>query len=221
MRIAVWVLKIVPVLGIAALIQFYLPFKNVVRIVDTDVKRMDVVSKDFIDETDPKKRSQMTRDVRFINTTWPDGRPRVFRNEETGWGFPWYFKFDSGNIQTIAQDLRSTKADPIWVVVTYYGWRIELFSMFPNAVGLKQVESPDVTPIPWFSIVFVTLLLGLLLYLWFLWRRFLERLAFDERFENASNSFQQIGRWARANWRDRGQRLRDWLDTWKPRNKRR
>ncbi len=221
MRIAVWVLKIVPVLVIAALIQFYLPFKNVVRIVDTDVKRMDVVSKDFIDETDPKKRSQMTRDVRFINTTWPDGRPRVFRNEETGWGFPWYFKFDSGNIQTIAQDLRSTKADPIWVVVTYYGWRIELFSMFPNAVGLKQVESPDVTPIPWFSIVFVTLLLGLLLYLWFLWRRFLERLAFDERFENASNSFQQIGRWARANWRDRGQRLRDWLDTWKPRNKRR
>ena len=198
-----WILRLIPVVIIGTLLHFYLPWKDVVRIVDTDVKRMDVRSNDFIDERDGKAPGQVTRDVRFINATWPDGKPRVYRNEETGWGFPWYFKFDSGNIQTIAQDLRSTKENPVWVQVTHYGWRIELFSMFPNAVDLKQVTGPDDKALPWFSIVFLALLFCLFLFLFVLWRRFLERLEFDTRFENANNGLQQVGRWAKASYRER------------------
>lgn len=213
---AVWFLKLLPILGIAAFLNFYLPSKDVVRIVDTDVKRMDVVAKEFVGEGDGR-RLTLTRDVRFINAAWPDGRPRVYRNEETGWDFPWYFKFDSGNLQSKAQDLRSLKNDPIWVVVTHYGWRIELFSMFPNAVEVRQVDSPDYTAIPWFNIVFLTLLAGLLFYLWRLWRRFVEnrwqpfmrRLELDERFENASNGVAQVWRWLKANFRDRRSGLKD------------
>ena len=210
MRILIWVLRIVPLLLVLAFLDFYLPSNDVVRIVDTDVKRMNVVSRDFVEE-DAVNLSTLTRDVRFINAVWPDGVPRVYRNEETGWGFPFYFKFDSGNLQTEAQDLRSTGEAPNWVVVTHYGWRIEIFSMFPNAVTVKQVASQDHFPIPVFRIVFFFWMGVVLLGIWWAWRRFQERvwgpfmdkLALDQRFDNASNSLTQLWRWFRANRHDR------------------
>ena len=176
MRILIWVLRIVPLLLVLAFLDFYLPSNDVVRIVDTDVKRMNVVSRDFVEE-DAVNLSTLTRDVRFINAVWPDGVPRVYRNEETGWGFPFYFKFDSGNLQTEAQDLRSTGEAPNWVVVTHYGWRIEIFSMFPNAVTVKQVASQDHFPIPVFRIVFFFWLGVVLLGIWWAWRRLMSRSA--------------------------------------------
>lgn len=212
-KIVVWSLRILPILAIAAFLHFYLPGKDVVRVVDTDVKRMDVVSKNFVKE-DATGRFAQTRDVRFINTAWPNGKPRVYRNEETDWHFPWYFKFDSGNLQTLAQDLRSTKDKPAWVAITHYGWRIELFSMFPNAVEIKPVEGPEVFLTPWFNIGFFALFGLLAVYLWRLYRRFvvtkwlpfMERLDLDERFDNAGNGFAQLWRWLTANFRDRSRR---------------
>ena len=210
MKIVFWMLKLLPFVVGLLFLHFYLPSKDVVRIVDTDVKRMDVVSKDFVEEGQGEGFTR-TRDVRFVNAVWPDGKPRVYRNEETDWSFPWYFKFDSGNLQTEAQDLRSTAADPIWVVITHYGWRIEILSMFPNAVEVERVEGPDHFPIPWFRIVFFVLLAALLAWLWWLWRwfytvrmqPFLAELEIDERFENASNAFGQVWRWFKANVTDR------------------
>ena len=210
MRIFIWGIRILLLLVALAFLDFYLPSKDVVRVVDTDVKRMNVVSRDFVEE-DAVNTSFLTRDVRFINAVWPDGKPRVYRNEETGWGFPFYFKFDSGNLQTEAQDLRSTAEAPNWVVVTHYGWRIEIFSMFPNAVNVEQVASADHTPIPVFRIVFFFWAGIVILALWWAWRRFKERvwtpfmdkLALDQRFDNASTSVGQLWRWFRANRQDR------------------
>ena len=71
---------------------------------------------------------------------------RVYRNEETDWGFPWYFKFDSGNLQAEAQSLVSSAEAPKWVLVTHYGWRIPMLSMFPNVVELKQHRSSPCPP---------------------------------------------------------------------------
>ena len=156
MKIVVWMLKLLPLVVALLFLHFYLPSKDVVRIVDTDVKRMDVVSRDFVGEGKSGAPAR-TRDVRFVNAVWPDGKPRVYRNEETDWGFPWYFKFDSGNLQTEAQDLRSTKDNPIWVVITHYGWRFEILSMFPNAVEVERIDDPEFFPIPWFRIVFFVL----------------------------------------------------------------
>ncbi len=215
MKIVVWILMIVPIVVVLGFLHFYLPSSDVVRVVDTDVKRMDVVSRDFVAE-DAGERFARTRDVRFINAVWPDGPPRVYRNEETGWGFPWYFKFDSGNLQTEAQDLRSTAEAPNWVVVTHYGWRIEILSMFPNAVAIERVDGPDHFPVPWFRISFFALLGGLLFWLWWLWRRFYIRrwqpfiagLELDERFDNASTAVGQVWRWFRANAGDRRRRRR-------------
>ena len=45
----------------------------------------------------------------------------VYRNEDTGWGWPPYFKFDTKNLQTEAADLISSKEEPQWVILTHYG----------------------------------------------------------------------------------------------------
>ena len=215
-KAAGWLLRLLPFLVIAGFLHYYLPSKDVVRIVDTDVKRMDAISGRTVVEGDGAQRPAVSRDVRFINAAWPSGEPRVYRNEETGWGFPWYFKFDSSNIQTKAQDLRSTIENPQWVVITHYGWRIEIFSMFPNAVSLQPVDSPDTFPIPWFNIGFFTLLTIALVAAWVAWRNFVENrwrpfmaeLALDDRFENAKNGGAQIWRWFKANVQDRTGRRR-------------
>jgi hypothetical protein len=174
MRTAKGIFWILLLTAVALFLNFYLPSKDVVRVVGTDVKRMDVVSHEFVREGDGREAAG-TRDVRFINAVWPDGKPRVYRNEETDWSFPWYLKFDSGNIQAIAQDMVATSDNPKWVVVTHYGWRIEIFSMFPNAVGIKQVDGPDYFSIPWFNIFFFLGLVMLIATIWRYVRRLRER----------------------------------------------
>ena len=51
---------------------------------------------------------ERTVDVRFIAAVRPNGKPFVYRNEDTGWIWPPYFKYDSSNLQAKATDLRST-----------------------------------------------------------------------------------------------------------------
>jgi hypothetical protein len=150
----------------AVLLNYYLPDRDVVQIVGTEVKRIDVESgAPFWDRADIGTIEGSTRDVRFINAEFKNGNTRVYRNEDTGWGFPPYFKFDSGDVTAQAQSL--AKSDGKWVAVRHYGWRIKLFSIFPNATSIKQVSGPDAFLIPWFNIVFI----GLLLLIWFLlWR---------------------------------------------------
>ncbi len=199
-------------------LNYYLPSKDVVRIVGTDVKRMDIVANEALSE-DGGPASAGTRDVRFINAAWPDGGVRVYRNEETGWGFPWYFKFDSGNLQAMAQDA-ARAAEPQWMIVTHYGWRIEFLSMFPNAVGMDPAPGPDHTPVPWFNIVLIG---GLLLLGWWLWafikgvrERHVDPLISEVEHE-VETVTADLGRSA-SGWYARWQR---WLDTWRAPNRKR
>ena len=65
------------------------------------------------------------------------------------------------------------------------------------------------------------MLAGLAGYLWWLWRRFLARLALDDRFENASEGIVQVYGWMRSSLHDRTESILDWLETWKPKHRRR
>jgi len=155
----------------AVLLNYYLPGRDIVQIVGTEVKRIDVeTGAPFWDRADIGTVEGATRDVRFINAQGKNGRTRVYRNEDTGWGFPPYFKFDSGDVTALAQSL--AKRDDDWVAVRHYGWRIKLFSIFPNATSIKRVSGPDALLIPWFNIVFIGLLLGLWFWIWRTIRRF-------------------------------------------------
>ncbi len=150
LKIAFWIVAIVAVAGF---LHYSLPQRDIVRIVGTDVVRQDV------DATDAEGNEVVrTRDVRFIYTKTPDGDDRVYRNEDTGWGWPPYFKFDTADLAAQASDLVSTSNDPGWVVVRHYGWRIPIFSMFPNALSIRPATSPDEELFPWFNVVFVALL---------------------------------------------------------------
>ena len=52
----------------------------------------------------------------------------------------------------------------------------ELFTIFPNAISLRAVESPDVRIIPWASIVILSILAFLLVMAWRMWAQFKERM---------------------------------------------
>jgi len=227
LRFLRWPILIVLVLLAAAFLHYFLPSKDVVRIVGVDVKRMDVTSRELVTEGEGSN-STRTRDVRFINGIWPSGKPRVYRNEDTGWGFPWYFKFDSGNLQAEAQDAAISQASgQRWFIVTHYGWRIEILSMFPNAISLKSAPGPDYSPVPWFNIVFLTFLAAFMLTVrWFvlkLRRQHLDPVLDDiqENFDEAMTSASDATDDVRSGLKGLYDRWVRWCDTWRPKDKRR
>jgi hypothetical protein len=182
---------------LAGFLHYSLPSRDIVQVVGTDVKRMDIGQYAwFWASPDANTNVNYTRDVRFINAAWPDGSPRVYRNEDTNWSWPLYLKFDSGNLNAQAQSL-AKQQDPVWVAVSHYGWRIKLLSIFPNAYKINQVSGPDVLLIPWFNIVFIG---ALLLLLWLILRtvrRFKNR-HIDPIGEQISDAAETVGEYAQS-----------------------
>jgi hypothetical protein len=174
-----WTVRIVLLLLVGAFLHYTLPQRDIVRIAGTYTERQDFsdlgFTRIFWRGTTGADAAIVSRDVQFIQAVGANGRPRVYRNQDTGWGWPPYFKFDTANLQTQAADLISTPEAPRWAVVTHYGWRNELFSIFPNAVGIRPVEGPDVRIIPWVNIVILAILAGIVLWAWIIWRQFRER----------------------------------------------
>ena len=154
---------IVLIVVIALFFHYNLPRTAVVQISGTDVKRMDKPKdiKVVENETDEQiKAESHTKDVRFINSVSRKEKPMVFKNLDTRWGWPPYFKFDSADLTAEAQAFATDQSEP-WVLVKYYGWRFTVFSMFPNVLDLKQVDK-DYTHIPLFNIVFIILVFVLI-----------------------------------------------------------
>lgn len=160
MRKIVWAILAVAFFLIAAVLHWTLPSRDIVRILGTDVVRQQVVVTNERGED-----VTVSRDIRYINSVSPSGGPRVYRNEDTGWGWPPYFKLDSADLAARAQDAVSSEAEPRWMIVTSYGWRLQWFSKFPNAVSIERAEGPDQTLIPWFHIIVWVLLLAAAAYL--------------------------------------------------------
>lgn len=193
---------------IAAFLHYTLPQYDVVRIVNTYEERIELNdwTRIFWSTPDDQSLNVTSRDVQFIQTVDPDGRAIVYRNEDTGWRWPPYFKFDTANLYTEAADLVSTKDNPEWVSIRHYGWRNEFFSSFPNAVSIKPVDGPDYRPINYFNIVFLTLFAALVYGLWVRWRRF-RRARIDPVLEDIEDRFDAAGDAVQ----ERSGRLRRWL----------
>ncbi|MEM6357340.1 MAG: DUF1523 family protein [Pseudomonadota bacterium] len=145
-------------LGLAifvALVSYYVPQRDVVRITHTDTTLEEYETTDAAGN--PVTR---TRDVQRLYTSGRDGEPRVYRNADA----PFYLKFDSANLTARATDLASaTGDDGRWVVVTHYGWRVTFMSWFPNAIGIREASGPD-EPVPWWpNVLIVTAIVIVLL----------------------------------------------------------
>jgi hypothetical protein len=161
---------------VAAFLHYTLPQRDIVRITDTYQKRVDFGGNSIFWASSGAgmAETEVNRDVFFIQTVQPDGEVMVYRNEDTGWGWPPYFKFDTSNLQAEAANLRSTAAEPDWVAIRHYGWRNELLSIFPNAVSAWPVAGPDVRMIPWFNIVLLVVLFAIFWAIRVRWKRFRE-----------------------------------------------
>lgn len=177
MRFVKWGVLAVLGLFVFAFLHYTLPQHDIVRIVGTENRRMEIGENSwFFASPDVGTASTASRDIYFINAVYPDGGTMEYRNEDTGWGWPPYFKMNNSSLQTEAKDLISTKEKPIWVAVTHYGWRNQLFTIFPNAVALRQVDGPDATIIPWVNIVILGFALVVGVMLWRMWAQFRERM---------------------------------------------
>jgi hypothetical protein len=162
-----------------ALLHYTLPDRDIVHITNTS-NRLITFGANSIFWASPDMGSDevagaLQRDVLFIDSTRPNGRVSVYRNEDTGWIWPPYFKFDSSNLQAEARNLISTSEAPKWVAVRHYGWRIPFLSVFPNAVSITPVAGPDVRLIPWFNIIFLTFLFAVFWGVRVRWIRFRNR----------------------------------------------
>ncbi len=203
-----WALLVTFVLGF---FHYTLPQHDIVRITNTEVRRIDFGSNSIFWAA-PDVGTDGTvanRDVRFIEAFYDNGKPMVYRNEDTGFGWPPYFKLDSSNLQAEARDLVSPKETPQWVSITHYGWRNEFLSIYPNAVGVKTVAGPDVRIIPWVNIVILLTLAVLIFMLRRMWAQFRER-SIDPVLEDVGEVSDAAREHATGVWG----RFTGWLATW-------
>ena len=197
---------------VAAFFHYTLPQHDTVRIVNTYEERQDLTdwTRIFWSNPEDQSASLSNRDVQFIQGVLPGGKAMVYRNEDTGWSWPPYFKFDTANLYTEANDAISTKDNPEWVVVKHYGWRNEFLSIFPNAISIKPAPGPDYRPIPWLNIFILTLFFALVWAVWVRWRRF-RAARIDPVLEDVQESLDAAGDAVAA----RRGRIKRWLDTWR------
>ena len=176
MRFIKWFLGILLALFVLAFLHYTLPQTDIVRIVGTENRRIDFGENSwFWAAPDVGTAATGSRDVFFINAVYPDGDTMEYRNEDTGWGWPPYFKMNNSSLQTEAKDLISTKEKPIWVAVTHYGWRLPILSIYPNAVSVREATGPDEQIIPYVPIVVIAFLIFIVVMIRRMWAQFWER----------------------------------------------
>jgi Protein of unknown function (DUF1523) len=216
-----WGLRILGVLIVLAFLHYTLPQRDIVRIVDTG-NRITQIGANWIfysiEDTGTGVETNTTRDIRFIDAVYPDGSSvMVYRNEDTGWFWPPYFKWDSSTLQAEATNLRSTTSAPQWVAVTHYGWRIPLVSAFPNAVSIAPVDGPDVRLIPWVNVIILSFLAFAIFMIRKMWLQFRERMV-DPALADVGETFDAAGarvESARKEARGFFGRIGAWLHTWR------
>ena len=214
MKYIKWLLIIAFWTFVAAFFHYTLPQKDIVRITDTYEKRIDFGENSlFWASADTGNAgTAINRDIFFIQTRQTSNdRVMVYRNEDTGWGWPPYFKFDTTNLQAEASDMKSTAAAPQYALVKHYGWRNEFMSIFPNAVEVTPIDGPNASKgIPIINILILTLFAAVAYFIWVRWRRF--RMArIDPAFEEIQDNWEAVGD---AVDDGRG-RVKRWLDSWR------
>ncbi|MGL2889417.1 DUF1523 family protein [Helicobacter pylori] len=153
-------------LALMLLVSYCMPHYSAAVISGVEVKRMNE------NENTPNNKEVKTlaRDVYFVQTYDPKDQKSVtvYRNEDTRFGFPFYFKFNSADISALAQSLVNQQVE-----VQYYGWRINLFNMFPNVIFLKPLKENAEMSKPVFSwILYALLLVGFFISVRSVWALF-------------------------------------------------
>lgn len=204
-------------------LHYVLPQQDVARItlVDSRLQNVQGVQALFYAQEDAGTAvSSAGRDLRLISTervpTYLFGLIRrgtetmVYRNEDTGWIYPPYFKFDSADLQAEAAASISTAEPYQWSVITHYGWRINWASIYPNAVAIRPAPGPDYRPFPWVNLIIYAVLIIGGFFVRAMWVQFRER-AIDPLTDAAEHRIDEVN----AGLAERKGRVRRWLDSWR------
>ena len=102
-----WGIRIVLLLIVGLFLHYTMPQRDVVQIINTYNKLMPIGSNWMFyaieDSGTGSETTSTQRDIRFIDAVFPDGKTvMVYRNEDTGWLWPPYFKWDSSTLQAEA-----------------------------------------------------------------------------------------------------------------------
>ena len=172
----IWTFRLVFISLVLGFLHYTLPQHDILRITGTDIIRRDFggFNQIFYADNQNGDGTLQSRDLRLISAVRTDGSVSVYRNEDTGWGWPPYFKFGTSNIQAQATDLISTKnAETMtWVLLRHYGWRSELLSIYPNVVRMRVIEDPEMRVIPWQNILTLIGIFGVFWMISVRWLRF-------------------------------------------------
>ena len=142
------VIALVVAAGPVAFLDYFLPHHAILRIVGAETRR----------PVGSSKSAPASHDIFYVFAEDVETKkPRVFRNEDTGWGFPFYFKFNSADLQAVAQSIAGEHGTALF---TYYGWRIQIFSVVPNVTNIKRAAPDAELPIPWFNLAFFLVVIG-------------------------------------------------------------
>ncbi len=215
-------IRILMFLIVGLFLHYVMPQQDIARVTSTEIIRTDfsTFNRMFYAQADSGSVENPTRDLRLINTerkaTYLFGLIRggnetmVFRNEDTGWIYPPYFKFDSSDLQAESAASISTSEPQQWVVITHYGWRVRWASIYPNAVSIRDAESEDFRPFPWVNlIIFIAMIIGLY-FLRAMWMQFRERTV-DPLADKVGDRMDHVS----ADMSERKGRISRWLGTWR------
>jgi hypothetical protein len=206
-----WGLRVLVALFVALFLHYVLPQHDTVQITNTYNRLTSVGTNSiFYSSPDVGTSEGDQRDIRFIEARYESGKVIIYRNEDTGWVWPPYFKYDSSNLQAEAGNLKSTDAAPKWAIITHYGWRLPWVSAYPNALAVRPASGPDDSIFPWVNIVILTVLAALWFLLWRMWAQFRER-TIDPMFAGAEETFDKAGDTAGA----ARSRMSRWFGTWR------
>ena len=217
-----WGLRILALVILGLFLHYTLPQRDVVQVINT-YNRVTQIGGNWlfysIEDTGTGAETTTTsRDIRFIDAVRANGTSTVtYRNEDTGWFWPPFFKWNSSTLQAEATNLKSEKANPQWVAITHYGWRLPIFSIFPNAVKITPVDGPDVRLIPWINIIILSALAFAAFMIRKMWLQFRERMV-DPALVDAGEALDAVGARAEAVQKEaRGffGRTQAWLGSWR------
>jgi len=222
-----WGFRIVVILIVAVFLHYILPQRDIVKV--TGVEQISSFQTSwplFYAQADQGTVVQDTFSLRLIQTvrkrTWLFGlidrgeQTLVYRNQDTGWIWPPFFKFDSSDLQAEAAKMAQDQP-PGWAVMTHYGWRIIFITVYPNAISLRPIESPDVVLSPWVNIIILSFLGFVVFMLRRMWLQFWERTV-DPAVANAEEAWDAVDARAdaaRAQTQGFFGRIGAWFATWR------
>jgi len=157
LRRALWAACVLFVAAYGLALTYALPRTQILRLSGTDVATTS---------------TEVANALSFVHAVDRHGRSLVFRNEDTGWGFPPYFFKRSSEVAKEASRLASSNNR--WVALMYYGFRVPLMGAYPNVVGIESASRAAEPQAPWFNIVFLLahpIVGGYLAWKWVRWRK--------------------------------------------------